>query len=77
MRQKALYLEYFTVGWNVLEGLVAIIAGILAASIALVGLGLNALLGWWWADPLAALAMVVFLVREGWEAIEEGWESPK
>lgn len=38
----------------------------------LVGLALNALLGWWWADPLAALAMVIFIVREGWEAIEEG-----
>jgi divalent metal cation (Fe/Co/Zn/Cd) transporter len=37
-----------------------------------VGLGANALFGWWWADPVAALAMVYFLVREGWEAIEEG-----
>jgi cation diffusion facilitator family transporter len=41
----------------------------------LVGLGLNAWLGWWWADPLAALAMVFFLVREGWEAIEEGRQA--
>ena len=38
----------------------------------LLGLGANALLGWWWADPVAALAMVYFLVKEGWEAIEEG-----
>jgi cation diffusion facilitator family transporter len=37
-----------------------------------VGLGANAMFGWWWADPLAALAMVYFLVREGWEAVEEG-----
>ena len=192
MRQKALYLEYFTVGWNVLEGVIAITAGILASSIALVGfgldsyievasavvliwrlrkqgdeeeeeqaerrailvvgvtfialalyvtyesvtklilhkqpaeslvgillaivslavmpilawqkrkiatqiqsralaadavetlacsylslallvgLGLNAWLGWWWADPLAGLAMVIFLLREGGEAVEEG-----
>lgn len=36
------------------------------------GLGANALFGWWWADPVAALAMVYFLVREGWEAIGEG-----
>jgi divalent metal cation (Fe/Co/Zn/Cd) transporter len=43
----------------------------------LIGLGLNAWLGWWWADPLAALAMVFFLVREGWEAIEEGWKAPE
>jgi len=36
--------------------------------IALVGIGLNASLGWWWADPVAALAMTVFIVREGREA---------
>lgn len=36
------------------------------------GLGLNALFGWWWADPVAALAMVYFLIKEGWEAMEEG-----
>jgi divalent metal cation (Fe/Co/Zn/Cd) transporter len=36
----------------------------------LVGVGLNAALGWWWADPVAALVMVPFLVREGREAIE-------
>lgn len=35
---------------------------------ALTGIGLNALLGWWWADPIAALIMSVFLVREGREA---------
>ena len=33
----------------------------------LIGLGANALFGWWWADPVAALVMVVFIVREGWE----------
>jgi divalent metal cation (Fe/Co/Zn/Cd) transporter len=36
--------------------------------IAMLGLGLNAALGWWWADPLAALGMVYFLVAEGAEA---------
>jgi divalent metal cation (Fe/Co/Zn/Cd) transporter len=35
---------------------------------ALVGMGMNAALGWWWADPVAALAMSYFLVREGREA---------
>ena len=35
----------------------------------LLGLGLNALAGWWWADPLAALAMVPFVVREGIDAL--------
>jgi divalent metal cation (Fe/Co/Zn/Cd) transporter len=33
--------------------------------IALGGVGLNALLGWWWADPVAGLAMVPIIVREG------------
>lgn len=36
--------------------------------VVLVGIGLNALFGWWWADPLAALGMTWFLVREGREA---------
>lgn len=34
----------------------------------LVGLGLNATVGWWWADPLAALVIAVLAVREGREA---------
>lgn len=38
----------------------------------LLGLGLNALAGWWWADPVAALVMVPWLVREGREAFEGG-----
>ncbi len=39
------------------------------SAVALAGLVLNALLGWWWADPLAALAIAVLLVREGREAL--------
>jgi len=35
---------------------------------ALGGLGLNARLGWWWADPAAALVMAALIVREGREA---------
>jgi divalent metal cation (Fe/Co/Zn/Cd) transporter len=37
--------------------------------ILLAGLLLNALLGWWWADPVAALAMVPVIVKEGREAL--------
>jgi divalent metal cation (Fe/Co/Zn/Cd) transporter len=33
----------------------------------LVGLGANFLFGWWWADPVAALGLIPFLVKEGWE----------
>jgi divalent metal cation (Fe/Co/Zn/Cd) transporter len=39
------------------------------SAVVLAGLALNAALGWWWADPVAALAVVVFLVREGSEAL--------
>jgi divalent metal cation (Fe/Co/Zn/Cd) transporter len=38
------------------------------SAILLAGLALNARLGWWWADPLAALAMVPIITREGLEA---------
>jgi divalent metal cation (Fe/Co/Zn/Cd) transporter len=36
--------------------------------VVLAGIGLNALLGWWWADPAAALGVSALLVREGREA---------
>jgi cation diffusion facilitator family transporter len=42
---------------------------------ALAGLALNAVFGWWWADPVAALAIVVLLVREGIEAVRGGDEE--
>jgi divalent metal cation (Fe/Co/Zn/Cd) transporter len=34
-------LEYFTIGWNLLEGLAAVIAGVIAGSISLVGFGID------------------------------------
>lgn len=36
--------------------------------VALAGLALNAALGWWWADPVAALGIALLLVKEGREA---------
>lgn len=39
------------------------------SAILLLGLGLNALLGWWWADPVAGLIMVPIIAREGVEAL--------
>jgi divalent metal cation (Fe/Co/Zn/Cd) transporter len=36
--------------------------------ITLAGIGLNAVVGWWWADPVSAVGMTYFLVREGREA---------
>lgn len=38
------------------------------SAVLLVGLVLNSALGWWWADPLAALVIAGFAVREGLEA---------
>ncbi len=35
------------------------------SAVVLTGLALNAVFGWWWADPIAALGVVVFLLREG------------
>jgi divalent metal cation (Fe/Co/Zn/Cd) transporter len=39
------------------------------SAILLGGLLLNALLGWWWADPVAALVMTPIIAREGIEAL--------
>jgi len=36
---------------------------------ALAGLSLDAFLGLWWADRVAALVIVLFLIREGVEAM--------
>ena len=37
--------------------------------IALAGVALNTFVGWWWADPVAALAMVPIIVKEGIEGV--------
>ena len=39
------------------------------AAILLGGLVLNALFGWWWADPVAALLMLPIIIKEGFEAL--------
>ena len=61
--QRGLQLEYATIGYNVLEGLVAVTSGLLAGSIALVGFGIDSIievtsgLGLVWrlrSDPIPA-----------------------
>jgi len=40
------------------------------SGILLIGLVLNASLGWWWADPVAALIMVPLIAKEGADAMK-------
>src|SRR5215831_11423131 len=41
LARRARHLEYVTIGWNALEGLIAVAAGALAGSVALVGFGVD------------------------------------
>jgi divalent metal cation (Fe/Co/Zn/Cd) transporter len=49
------------------EGHVTLIDAYLAGAV-LIGLTLNALFGWWWADPLSSLVIVYYGIREGMHA---------
>jgi len=46
------------------EGKVTLVDGLLASAVVL-GLALNASLGWWWADPLAAYVLLGYAAKEG------------
>ena len=52
------------------EARVTLVDAYLAAAV-LIGLILNTLFGWWWADPLAGLVIVYYGFREGWHAWHE------
>jgi divalent metal cation (Fe/Co/Zn/Cd) transporter len=45
------------------EGRVTVIDGILSVAV-LAGLVLNAVAGWWWADPAAGYVLVYYAARE-------------
>ena len=49
------------------EARVTLIDAYLAAAV-LVGVGLDAALGWWWADPVSSLVIVFYGIREANEA---------
>lgn len=53
LRRRAVRLEYFTVGWNVVEAGVALAAGSAASSIALIGFGLDSII-----ETLSGLALL-------------------
>lgn len=52
---------------TVSEGTQNLLCAYLSVAV-LLGLGANALLGWWWADPLAGLAIAAVAAREGLES---------
>ena len=67
LRRKALLLSYFTVGYNAVECLLALLAGYLSGSIALVGFGLDSLL-----ESLSGGVMLWrFYPHRGWSEAEE------
>lgn len=66
LHRRALNLEWFTVGWNVVEAAVAIGAGILAGSKALIGFGADSLI-----ETLSAVVVLWRLYRSGPRAKED------
>jgi divalent metal cation (Fe/Co/Zn/Cd) transporter len=64
--KKALSLSYFTVGYNISEGIVSILAGLLAGSIALVGFGLDS-----FVESLSGSVMIWRLRKHGKISEEE------
>lgn len=52
------------------DGACSIVCAYMALTV-LAGVILTALLGWWWVDSIASLALVYFVVKEGWEAVQE------
>jgi hypothetical protein len=52
-------LKRLTIGWNAVEGIVAL------SAVLLVGLAANAALGWCWADPAAGLGIAALAAVEG------------
>jgi len=52
------------------EAHVTLVDAYLAGAV-LIGLVLNALFGWWWADPLSGVVIVYYGLREGMHAFHE------
>ena len=64
--KKGLYLEYFTVGYNIVEAVVSVLFGTMASSIALVGFGLDSIV-----ESLSGYVMVWRLRQHGKISEEE------
>jgi divalent metal cation (Fe/Co/Zn/Cd) transporter len=52
------------------EGRITMIDGILATAV-LIGLVLNAVAGWWWADPLAGYLLLYYAIREARQSLSQ------
>ena len=66
LHKKALSLSYFTVGYNISEGVASILAGLLAGSIALVGFGLDS-----FVESISGSVMIWRLRKHGKISEEE------
>jgi divalent metal cation (Fe/Co/Zn/Cd) transporter len=60
LHKRALSLSYFTVGYNISEGIISIVAGWIAGSIALVGFGLDS-----FVESLSGSVMIWRLRKHG------------
>ena len=58
--RKGLYLEYFNVGYNILEAVVSIVFGGIASSIALIGFGLDSII-----ESLSGMVLIWRLRQHG------------
>lgn len=66
LHRKALVLSYFTVGYNILEGIASILAGLLAGSIALIGFGMDS-----FVESLSGSVMIWRFRKHGQMSKEE------
>ena len=60
--QRGLRLEYLTLGWNFLEAVIAVVAGFLAGSTALVGFGFDSII------ECGSGAVLIWRLRTDWDA---------
>ena len=66
LEKRALLLSYLTVGYNVLEGIISMIAGAGAGSIALIGFGLDSFI-----ESISGGVMIWRFSQRGKESEEE------
>lgn len=64
--KKAINLEYFTIGYNILEGVLSILAGFLAGSIALIGFGVDSAI-----ESISGGILLWRLVKHGSISLDE------